>query len=384
MKPVNYLVIIIFLAALWSCAPQQAYKEENGKDTMIFITGKITGWDTGWVYIQTQDTNFNYVQDSVKIESGIFYYKRFASDLAVYNFSHNRTGFAVPLDNHEIFIFGHKDSLNTVTVKGSPSFDEFMPIVKNIRETSKITRRYFDFVDSVEAKGVYEIYKDSLVAAITEVQYHYRNEYDKFVQKHPDSKAAMAYFFDYYSSSDSLSNLRRVYNYFGNSAQNSLYGKKARLLIGKKEKTEIGRVAPDFTQSTTEGRPVSLSSYRGKFVLLEFWASWCGPCREENPALVQTYHAFKNKNFDILGVSLDRDKKAWLTAIEKDKLAWQHVSDLKQWNNEAAVLYGIDGIPANFLLNEKGEIVAKNLRGFALKKKLSELLQYSNDGVTNP
>lgn len=135
----------------------------------------------------------------------------------------------------------------------------------------------------------------------------------------------------------------------------------------------IGQMAPEFTQADTNGKMVSLSSFRGKYVLLDFWASWCGPCRAENPNVVKAYNNFKGKNFTILGVSLDRPgkKDAWLKAIHSDHLTWNHVSDLKFWDNDAAKLYGIQAIPQNLLIDPSGKIIGKNLFGDDLEKKLA-------------
>lgn len=141
-------------------------------------------------------------------------------------------------------------------------------------------------------------------------------------------------------------------------------------------KLAIGAIAPDFTQNDPEGKPVSLSSFRGQYVLLDFWASWCGPCRQENPNIVAAYNQYKDKNFTVLGVSLDRpnDKEKWLKAISDDRLAWTQVSDLKFWENEVALQYGIRSIPQSYLLDPDGRIIGKNLRGAALHEKLKELL----------
>lgn len=138
----------------------------------------------------------------------------------------------------------------------------------------------------------------------------------------------------------------------------------------------IGKIAPDFTQNDTTGTPVSLTNFRGKYVLLDFWASWCGPCRAENPNVVKAYNKYKDKNFTVLGVSLDRpDKKqAWLDAIHKDNLTWTHVSDLQYWDNAVAKQYGIRAIPQNLLIDPNGKIVAKNIRGEELQTKLAEIL----------
>lgn len=137
----------------------------------------------------------------------------------------------------------------------------------------------------------------------------------------------------------------------------------------------VGGEAPNFTQKTPEGEDLSLSDLKGKVVLLDFWASWCGPCRRENPNVVRLYEVYKDKGFDILGVSLDRDRERWLAAIEQDGLSWNHVSDLKGWQNEVAGIYGVSSIPHTVLLDAEGKIIAKNLRGEALAQKLAELFK---------
>jgi peroxiredoxin len=141
--------------------------------------------------------------------------------------------------------------------------------------------------------------------------------------------------------------------------------------------TAIGVVAPDFTQNDVNGVPVKLSSFRGKYVLLDFWASWCGPCRQENPNVVKVYNKYKDKNFTILSVSLDRadGRTAWIEAIKNDGLTWTHVSDLKFWNNQAATLYSVTSIPASFLIDPNGKIIARDLRGDDLENKLKEVLE---------
>lgn len=137
----------------------------------------------------------------------------------------------------------------------------------------------------------------------------------------------------------------------------------------------LNQQAPDLTMNDVNGKPVSISSFKGKYILIDFWASWCGPCRQENPNVVAAYNQFKNKNFTILGVSLDEDKSAWQKAIEKDHLTWNHMSDLKQWESAAVQTYGFDGIPFNVLVDPTGKIIASSLRGDDLTKKLAEVLK---------
>ena len=160
------------------------------------------------------------------------------------------------------------------------------------------------------------------------------------------------------------------------SANNSApYAKSYISTISRMKGVSIGDQAPDFSLPSPNGGTVSLSSLKGKYVLIDFWASWCGPCRAENPNVVAMYNKYKSKNFEIIGVSLDKNEKAWLDAINKDKLTWVHGSDLKGWESAVGRLYSVTAIPITYLLDKNGVVIAKNLRGAALEAKVAELVK---------
>jgi len=198
----------------------------------------------------------------------------------------------------------------------------------------------------------------------------------EFIVSHPYSYLSLMAISSMGGPSADVNAIEPLYNGLGQNLKDSEAGKQLKESFVALKVTAIGVTAPDFTQNDVNGKPVKLSSFKGKYVLLDFWASWCGPCRQENPNVVRVYNKYKDQNFTVLGVSLDRPdgRAAWLNAIKEDGLTWTHVSDLKFWNNAAAALYFVQSIPQNFLIDPQGKIVAKNLRGAELESKLIELL----------
>ncbi len=196
---------------------------------------------------------------------------------------------------------------------------------------------------------------------------------ETFIKGHPDSYVS----FDLIKERSGIidpKTFEPLFNSLSARLKNTDDAKKMAIKLDVVKKTAIGVKAKDFSQPDVNGKMVSLSSFKGKYVLLDFWASWCGPCRAENPQVLKAYNQYKDKNFDILAVSLDDKKDNWLKAVKDDGMPWTQVSDLKGWKNDAAGYYAITAIPQNFLINPEGVIVAKNLRGPALMKALEKFL----------
>lgn len=196
----------------------------------------------------------------------------------------------------------------------------------------------------------------------------------EFIKNHPNSIHS-AYLLSVYSSTWGKERTIELFEKFPKENKNSLYGKEIANYIELNQEPKIGDQFVDFEMQDPDGNLRRLSNFENKVVLLEFWAAWCGPCRKENPNLVETYKTYHPKGFEIFAVSLDTDKDFWLKAINDDGLVWNQVSDLKGNQNKAALIYGLNGIPDNFLISENGEIIGRNLRGEELNKKLQEVLQ---------
>ena len=224
--------------------------------------------------------------------------------------------------------------------------------------------------------------KDEQVRAALDKRYNVINDETKavrlnFLKANPGSLISLDALKRLGGSVPDYAEVAPLFDSLSDQVKNSVAGKEYAASLEKMKATAIGAIAPEFSQNSPDGKPIKLSDFRGTYLLIDFWASWCGPCRAENPNVVKAYAAYHPKGFEILGVSLDNEKgkENWLKAIEKDELTWPQVSDLKYWENEVAKQYGVRAIPQNFLLDKDGKIVAKNLRGKALEEKLAEIFK---------
>jgi peroxiredoxin len=279
--------------------------------------------------------------------------------------------------------FSAKDSLKNSSVKGSSGNADFMALTKRQEAYNGKFEILYDAYDSLQKTGDKEGMKKT-EDAINKLNDEMNEAvYASFIKNHPNSSVALYAVKQYAGWDIDPSKVEPLFNSLPASAKTLPSAKALKERIDIAKKTAIGNYAMDFTQNDTLGKPISLSFFKGKYVLVDFWASWCGPCRRENPNVVKVFNKFQGKNFTILSVSLDRPdaKDKWLAAIHKDGLTWTHVSDLKFWDNAVAKQYGIRAIPQNFLLDPQGKIIAKNLRGEDLDAKLTEIFAKSQKAI---
>lgn len=271
-------------------------------------------------------------------------------------------------------ISGDKSAMNLAQVIGGKSNEDLQKFQDVMQGYYKKMKPLGDSMrvlyDSKNTIGI-----QTLQGQYLKLQQQQKNDILQLAKANSKSYASVFFAYQFNSYNADLNAVETAYNNLDGTMQQSFFGKKLKGVADALKATGIGGQAPDFTLQSPDNKSVVLSSLKGKYVLVDFWASWCGPCRQENPNVVKAFNQFKDRNFTILGVSLDEDKAAWQQAISKDKLAWQHVSDLKGWSSSVAAKYSVQSIPANFLLDTNGKIIAKDLRGDDLINKLNEVLR---------
>ena len=277
-------------------------------------------------------------------------------------------------DHGTMAVSASKGKLEQSVVTGSPSHQEWQNYNQSISPIEQRMREVSDHFDALAAAGTLGSSEDSLRMLYSELSGKKNLAIRNWIHSNPASYVAPFVIALNYMNDPNADVLQPLYEPLSATVKASYYGKSIGETVTRMSATRLGSIAPSFAQDGPDGKPLGLESFRGKYVLLDFWASWCGPCRQENPNLVRTYEKFRDKMV-ILGISLDNKKEPWLKAIQDDRLTWPQVSDLKGWANTVAVQYGIKAIPANFLLDPEGRIIAKSLRGPQLEQRLSELLR---------
>lgn len=377
-----WMIAVSIAAAITACETVDKGDDNNLAKGKIDLSGEIAGMDIGKIEILYMKGDL-IISDTVQVKNGKFEYSKQleeplymgarilgAPDQVVSFFA----------DPGKLDLIGFRDSMWASKVTGGPTQTLFIQFAEKYQEIMKPAESLKKAFEAAQlSQNTNEMMR---------IQQEYRNledsakSYEKnFVFVNRNTILAPYFSLNYLNQPGQEDLLKSIYDTLTPAVKKSFFGTKMGDMISSMSKTSIGAAAPDFTQNDQEGKPVSLSSLRGQYVLVDFWASWCQPCRQENPNIVNAYNAYKDKGFTIIGVSLDQDTAAWKKAIVADKLTWTHVSDLKYWDNAAAKTYGIRSIPASFLLDKEGKIIAKDLRGEALAAKLAELMPATDEAV---
>jgi len=274
------------------------------------------------------------------------------------------------LDASAIAVDGDFAVIQNVKVTGSKTHDDFVVFNNTFNPLFAKLSSYAQQLNqnpNTENAPLKKNYADVVAEVIKQTH--------KFIGDHPASPVSPFVLLVMMQLNDDPNVLDARLSKIAVAAKENYFGRTAIKVVADARFGSIGSPAPDFTQQDVDGKDVKLSSFKGKYVLIDFWASWCGPCRQENPNVVNAFNKFKSKNFTVLGVSLDRAKDKWIEAIKADNLAWTQVSDLKFWSNAVAVQYKVQSIPQNYLVDPNGLIIAKNLRGEELQSRLAALLK---------
>lgn len=354
----------------------------KAKEQNYTIYGTLRNVKSDWIYIASYDSNKRFSQiDSAQVIDEKFIFtghisepKKYYIGMRYVNKQGKRSGLGFQgnfmLDSGTLTIDCHKDSIVNLRASGTVAQDQLNQFRQKTASISKEGNRLYGAQLNAEKKQ-----DKKLLLSLNNLSKQNRAALNNVILAHVKLYPfylTTAIITEEYINSIELNNLQTIYNLFHENLKKSSYANAILKKITIENSTAIGNYAPTFELPTPTGKIIPLTSYKGKITLIDFWASWCGPCRAENPNLIRAYTQFKAKGFDILSISMDSSKENWLNAIKEDKLPWLQLSDLKAGKSDLKALYGITSIPMNFLLDKNGKIIAKNLRGIEIEQILNK------------